>query len=849
MIDTTEGSHGRSHSKVGAPPIDNQDAWCGQHQVNPSQLKHLYRTFKDLCEDVQKSKNSSSEEFRLATANAQYSFSEVAKELQRLTEIGDVTQADGKSGSEILDELQTFQQQLSGWQHQNNFYNILNNQLDLPAPGLFLVLPADIDFWDDSDPSTHTFRLYFICDFGHDEPLQSNLPHFKHLSDHPGYDVVRTKEFFQEYGSYALSILNMVKHGYSSSSHEVPPLNTYNILWNCDPTTVGDIFEDNIELLVNKTITYIQKLSPKSAPGALDRHLSARIKQFLQVPYGDDGVGDLCRTTHQLLNVYWACQEHSQQWTYSRSLEELKDFVRDHGGLINMRKATLEIELVSASMAMNFCTLVQDTGHAFNISIKLGWKNSTRQELEELFLQVTSANTMHLQIEGLNLDTHPQNQIDYGVDLFADRIIQANMPQSVTLLSYPRKQEQTIYMDASGECVYQLTTERPEMRPDDYWWKNVRNELREFEDATMDMERQSCSEAAEALKIILSERGLESVSSFRIHYGGVDSWRSVFDLDKGTFSELQLRDSVFTNDHEICVASGTLSQLTVDYVAQDFDRQLARIVHCNPMLQELNVSVLEWNALSRMEDIIRTLDNHPCPLCLTLLERGANSHGRIVAQIAIQDFPCRLSEESIHGYEEIQYQNQEPVVSMSTGFLQWNCDYFYARLSDSTALWLDIATRHSPSVISSLALDLSNLSPKGLTSFENILQRSHFERLHLCCSVFDSSLTESVLRVLCSVQWPTIKFLELVGDDIDSWVHVLSKSVDEETIDTLDNVPYLLSLEIRALGPFPQELSHLSVVFLHRLIYSNPLLELCLENVEVLDEYDWRLLAEGHSKA
>lgn len=35
--------------------------------------------------------------------------------------------------------------------------------LDQPVSTLFVVLPSDLDSWDDNDPSIHHFRIYFLC--------------------------------------------------------------------------------------------------------------------------------------------------------------------------------------------------------------------------------------------------------------------------------------------------------------------------------------------------------------------------------------------------------------------------------------------------------------------------------------------------------------------------------------------------------------------------------------------------------------------------------------------------------------------------------------------------------------
>jgi len=58
------------------------------------------------------------------------------------------------------------------------------------------------------------FRLYFLCECGeHTKATKSNTPHCIHLAKHEGYDIERPSAFFQQYGSYVLTILRMLKYG------------------------------------------------------------------------------------------------------------------------------------------------------------------------------------------------------------------------------------------------------------------------------------------------------------------------------------------------------------------------------------------------------------------------------------------------------------------------------------------------------------------------------------------------------------------------------------------------------------------------------------------------------------
>lgn len=118
--------------------------------------------------------------------------------------------------------------------------------LEFNSPRLFLVLPKDLYQWDDEDPDTHHFRLYFLCEFDYsqDFPLVNcaqpsrTAPAHIHISDHPGYDLDRPREFFQRYGQIAMVILGLVRSGFMSENLCVPSLKSASIL-NCCGGTIA----------------------------------------------------------------------------------------------------------------------------------------------------------------------------------------------------------------------------------------------------------------------------------------------------------------------------------------------------------------------------------------------------------------------------------------------------------------------------------------------------------------------------------------------------------------------------------------------------------------------------------
>ncbi|KAF9332476.1 hypothetical protein BG006_004650 [Podila minutissima] len=214
-------------------------------------------------------------------------------------------------------------------------------------------LLTDLGSWDDSNPRTHSFRLYFLCDNRKEGGAPGVTPQPLHLSNHAGYNIKQPQEFFQAYGDYVLSVLQMVEYGYLDSYYNVPPLNTFEILSGCDTAgTGGRLCKDTIRSLVAKSIAYLLDLSlPKwIKKPALSQDQSAMIKTYLDIPDGTTAEGNLQKylgLQPWQQHVYWRCQEHAHQYLDPRILDELKEFVESHGGVIDIQQSTVQVELLS----------------------------------------------------------------------------------------------------------------------------------------------------------------------------------------------------------------------------------------------------------------------------------------------------------------------------------------------------------------------------------------------------------------------------------------------------------------------------------------------------------------------
>lgn len=723
-----------------------------------------------------------------ATAPDHY-FSMVPGESRRADVTGIWSWVLGNSKSRLQGHLRRCKRQISVWDQHNfcaNMASMVDNSWDYARSCFFIVLPSDLSSWDDSNPSTHRFRLHFLCGMMMKDVTASNIiPHHVHLSNHPGYDLKRPLEFFLVYGDYVLRVLRMVKRG-----------SFLDFLWGMN--TSDHVSKGNIDLLVSKAIVYLKKLSYHARFTNLwpSRCQAASIKMYLDVPACDDVQGNLHRHINGDQKVYWMCQAHIPQSIGKRPLQQLVNFVRTHDGYVDLQKATLKVELESQTEADQFRTLLAGAKRTFDIIIKLKWK-ATRPYVKELCHTIAETKAVVLKIDGITRDIHPQNHVQYTTNLIADGVTRCTDLRLVRLFNYPRPLEQCLYF-GKFELHLKLT---PTGSLHD--WVALKAELDEFGEVVCETHDPSdCKVAAKKILSALACQGLSDVIKITIYNG---DWDGVFDLQRGVFVEVH---SSGTNCPEASVSTGSLQRLTQDIYDEEDELELYRMVLINTGLEDLRISTEGRNILHQVERISRLRCDSRCPLRLTLLERMQDTRARVVAQVVTG--------------------------GVFSECLLWDCDHIFSPLSDYDAEFLDMATLKYPSVLTLLTLDVSQLSWTGFVSVEKVLQRTSLEHLRVICNLIPSHLSRSASRVLGSIRWPTLKSLALTGDDIDGWIRLWPSTMS----------PRLVRLHIQVTGP-QQELSHSGVLFIHRLIFMSPLVELNVENVHLKDKLDWALIIES----
>ncbi|KAF9945369.1 hypothetical protein BGZ65_010836, partial [Modicella reniformis] len=138
---------------------------------------------------------------------------------------------------------------------------------ETPVPRLFIVLPNTTATGNEQGKqSSSQFRLYFLCECTSltMESVTSGAQEI-HMPQHPGYNLIKAKKFFEEYGSYLLTMMYMVKYGANADGLKVPPLLGLDLANEVEAgQTCLNFVKKNISRLVNDTnyILKIQLASP-----------------------------------------------------------------------------------------------------------------------------------------------------------------------------------------------------------------------------------------------------------------------------------------------------------------------------------------------------------------------------------------------------------------------------------------------------------------------------------------------------------------------------------------------------------------------------------------------------------
>ncbi|KAF8938437.1 hypothetical protein BGZ58_000890 [Dissophora ornata] len=246
----------------------------------------------------------------------------------------------------------------------------------------------------------------------------SRIPHEIHLAKHEGYDINRPKEFVQKYGSFVLTMMQMVKYGFTAAGIIVPPLAHFGVVEGIDAVRKGlDLARTSIGSLIDQTIAFIQNQKNDDSGGidlptetinldrleVLEGTELRQLESYLNAGDKDHTLGNLYRTVTTEGHVKWVCLDHYRENYRESTTQRLKDAVTENGGVYNEEEGSINICIQSKSRAKRFYKIMVKARGIQVLDITFGW-DATLGDLRAFESAVLKANIIELTINGTHFN-------------------------------------------------------------------------------------------------------------------------------------------------------------------------------------------------------------------------------------------------------------------------------------------------------------------------------------------------------------------------------------------------------------------------------------------------------------
>ncbi|KAG0226068.1 hypothetical protein BGX31_007412 [Mortierella sp. GBA43] len=296
-------------------------------------------------------------------------------------------------------------------------------------PRLFMVLPKTARALEKLTRPSNQFRVYFLCECGtHTMSECSKMQHNIHLAKHEGYDLEKPEEFFKKYGSYVLTLMNMIKYGIAAYGHTIPPVRDLQLTEGMDTTQKHmHYLKENLVDLVDDIIEYLNSIKHNSQTGdglAVDHAEPDRpevlkstdlsqLESYLNVKDKGRVLANLYRIATPSGHVKWVCFDHYRAIYQESEVRELREAVKVNDGTFIEKTGRIEIEIATSTLAKQFYDAMIKARGIQELDITLEW-DATMNDFRSLANAVTQAKVVQLTMNGSYFKASPFDVINRG---------------------------------------------------------------------------------------------------------------------------------------------------------------------------------------------------------------------------------------------------------------------------------------------------------------------------------------------------------------------------------------------------------------------------------------------------
>ncbi|KAF9397029.1 hypothetical protein BGX21_009346, partial [Mortierella sp. AD011] len=282
-------------------------------------------------------------------------------------------------------------------------------------PRLFIILPYPEERQDTFGRLTSDqFRLFFLCECTkHTTTEGGDILDEIHLANHEGYHISKPTEFFEKFGSYILTVMQMFKYGIAIAGAVVPPLEEINVVKGMDKIQKYiDLTENTIGTMIDESISFLEQQQKRTPNGAgttdqigfdelegLEYPDLSCLKSYLRVRERAYVLGGLYRIITVEGHVKWVCADHSQTNRRDDAIHSLGEIVKVNRGIFMKKLGAVHVGVASSTLARQIYDAMVKAQPIQKLVISMGWQ-TTMDDLIIFTDAVTQASVKHLEIIG-----------------------------------------------------------------------------------------------------------------------------------------------------------------------------------------------------------------------------------------------------------------------------------------------------------------------------------------------------------------------------------------------------------------------------------------------------------------
>ncbi|KAF9344445.1 hypothetical protein BGX26_004362 [Mortierella sp. AD094] len=395
-----------------------------------SKVQTSYRAHYDLYKSYFEAVNSSQDDCDRLAEIAERAASIKEEMIEQFSHLSDKMDCNATNIIDVLQKIYLMQEEMEKNQRkmldqlstiQSRIQTVLTQNYELheyPIPRLFVVLPKPRkgprrNFF------SYQFQLFFLCECGEHTMLsKSAAKHEVHLAKHDGYDLERPAEFFEKYGDYIMTMMQMVKFGCAAAGVFVPAIENLNLIKGLETFLKKfDLTRNAFSSLVDETISFLQNAQKRTGHGieasdsrspfdrleVLEGADLRQLDSYLRIKDEGRVLGNLYRIVTEAGNVKWVCIDHYRDNYRIKTKKPLMDFVESIEGTFveEIGKVTIKIDSPSQAKIL-YGVLVKARGIQ-ELDIKLNW-DATMDDIRTFVACISEANIRNITLDGRNFD-------------------------------------------------------------------------------------------------------------------------------------------------------------------------------------------------------------------------------------------------------------------------------------------------------------------------------------------------------------------------------------------------------------------------------------------------------------